>query len=158
MWRGDYKNERDDREWETSGKKQEEQTTGGTMEMTKHPIGAITWFDLTVPDADKVRDFYSSVTGWKPEPVGMGEYNDYNMTEPESGKPAAGICHARGFNKDLPAQWLMYIIVADIEASAERCRALGGKLLTDIKSMGEMGRYCVIQDPAGAVAALFEQP
>jgi predicted enzyme related to lactoylglutathione lyase len=125
--------------------------------MKKHPIGAITWFDLTVPNAEVIRDFYSSVTGWKPEPVGMGGYNDYNMTEPESGKPAAGICHARGANKDLPAQWLMYIIVADIGASVKRCEELGGKRLTPVKEMGSMGKYCVIQDPAGAVAALFEE-
>lgn len=125
--------------------------------MKKHPIGAIAWFDLTVPNADTIRDFYSSVTGWKPEPVGMGEYNDYNMTEPESGKPAAGICHTRGTNSNLPAQWLMYIIVADMDASTRRCKQLGGRLLTEIKTMGSMGRYCVIQDPAGAVAALFEE-
>ena len=125
--------------------------------MKKHPIGAISWTDLTVPNADAVRDFYSSVTGWKPEPVGMGDYSDYNMTEPDSGKPTAGICHAQGVNANLPPQWLIYIMVADVETSARRCKELGGKLLTEIKSMGSMGKYCVIQDPAGAVAGLFEE-
>jgi len=125
--------------------------------MKKQPIGAITWFDLTVPNADTIRDFYGSVTGWKPEPVGMGDYNDYNMTEPESGNPVAGICNARGVNAGLPAHWLLYVNVADIETSATKCVELGGKLLTPIKSMGSMGRYCVIQDPAGAVAGLFEE-
>ena len=103
--------------------------------MKNNPIGSVTWIDLTVPNADAIRDFYSGVTGWKPEPVGVGDYNDYNMTEPEGGKPTAGICHARGMNAGLPAQWLMYVNVADIETSARRCEELGGKLLTPIKSM-----------------------
>jgi predicted enzyme related to lactoylglutathione lyase len=125
--------------------------------MKKNPIGSVTWMDLTVPNADTIRDFYSSVAGWKAEPVGMGDYNDYNMTEPESGKPAAGVCHARGMNTGMPAQWMMYINVADIEESTRRCKELGGSMVTEIRSAGTMGKYCVIRDPAGAVVALFEQ-
>ena len=41
--------------------------------------GTIAWIDLTVPDAETVRDFYEQVTGWRSEPVDMGEYSDYNM-------------------------------------------------------------------------------
>ena len=125
--------------------------------MRKNPIGSITWIDLTVPNGDAIRDFYAGVTGWKPEPVGMGDYSDYNMTEPESGKPAAGICHAQGMNIGIPAQWLMCVNVADVDASASRCVELGGKILRPVKSIGPSGRFCVIQDPAGAVAGLFEE-
>ena len=28
------------------------------------PVGTIGWTDLTVPDADGLRDFYSAVVGW----------------------------------------------------------------------------------------------
>jgi predicted enzyme related to lactoylglutathione lyase len=34
--------------------------------------GTITWQDLTVPDAEALRDFYASVVGWKAQPVRMG--------------------------------------------------------------------------------------
>lgn len=125
-------------------------------EQKKPEIGSIAWTDLTIANAEGVRDFYSEVIGWKSSPVSMGDYSDFNMNTPESGKPVAGICHARGVNADLPAQWMMYIIVVDIEKSTSRCKELGGKLLTPVKNMGGQGRYCVIQDPAGAVAALYE--
>lgn len=126
------------------------------MSETPQPeIGSIDWIDLTVEDAPEIRDFYSAITGWQYGPVSMGEYNDFNMTAPESGEPKAGICHARGGNADLPAQWLIYITVEDVDASAARCRELGGNVLSGPRDMAEMGRYCVIQDPAGAVAALF---
>ncbi len=121
----------------------------------KQEIGSIAWTDLTVENAEEVRDFYAAVAGWKPSPVEMGGYADFNMTAPESGEPKAGVCHARGANADLPPQWLIYIVVADVEASAERCRELGGKVLAAPKDMGGQGRYCVIQDPAGAVCALW---
>ncbi len=118
-------------------------------------IGKIGWFDLTVEDAPAIRDFYSRVVGWKPEDVSMGEYNDFNMTMPESGDSAAGICHARGGNAELPPQWLIYITVADVDESAAACRDNGGKVLVGPKSMGG-GKFAVIEDPNGSVAALYQ--
>ncbi len=127
------------------------------MSDTNHQeVGAITWTDLTVSNAEQVKNFYSAVVGWKSDPVSMGDYNDFNMNAPASGKTVAGICHTRGVNADLPAQWLIYIAVEDVEKSAKRCIELGGKVLAGPKGMGGYGRYCVIQDTAGAVAALFE--
>jgi len=119
--------------------------------------GTIGWTDLTVDDADSIRDFYGRVVGWKPLPVAMGSYQDYNMTAPGSGEPRAGICHKRGANAGLPSQWLIYITVADLNLSIARCKELGGDVVSGPTTMGDMGRFCVIRDPAGAVAGLFEQ-
>lgn len=119
-------------------------------------LGTIAWMDLTVADAGRVRDFYAAVAGWRPEPVAMGDYNDYVMIAPESGNPAAGICHARGMNADLPAQWLAYVLVADLDASLQRCVELDGAVLSAVKGGEGHGRYAVIQDPAGAVIALMQ--
>ncbi|MGB3561682.1 MAG: VOC family protein, partial [Thermoanaerobaculia bacterium] len=88
---------------------------------SKPEIGKIGWTDLTVDNADDVRDFYTAVVGWKPSPVDMGGYSDYSMITPDTGEPIAGVCHARGSNADLPAQWLIYITVADVDASAASC-------------------------------------
>ncbi|KAF0151999.1 MAG: Lactoylglutathione lyase-like protein [Ignavibacteria bacterium] len=124
-------------------------------ELNNEP-GVINWSDLTVPNAELVRDFYSHVVGWKFEFVSMGEYSDYVMLTPETKTPTAGICHALGTNSNLPTQWLLYINVANIDESIASCQKLGGKLLAKTKNYAGMGKYCVIQDPAGAVCALFE--
>lgn len=126
--------------------------------MSDAKLGSIGWVDLTVPNADEVRDFYAGVVGWKPDALSMGDYNDYVMTSPEDGSGVAGVCHARGGNAGLPPVWLVYIRVADVDESVRVCLEKGGKLLAPVKSMGPNGRYCVIQDPAGAVAALFSPP
>lgn len=120
-------------------------------------IGNIVWFDLTVKNADEVRDFYSEVVGWKPVPVDMKGYNDYSMNRPSDDNAVAGVCHNRGVNADLPPQWLIYIIVEDVDKSAAKVVELGGKLISEPKNMGKQARYCVIQDPAGAVAALYQE-
>src|SRR5689334_12438889 len=127
------------------------------MSETDRPeVGTVGWTDLTVPNAEEVRDFYHQVVGWTPQPLDMGGYSDFVMAAPASGKGVAGVCHARGSNVGLPAQWLIYIVVEDVDQSAARCVELGGKLIAGPKDMGGQGRYCVFQDPAGAVAALWQ--
>ncbi len=121
----------------------------------KKKIGIISWVDLTVPDADAIKDFYESVIGWDVEPIDMGGHSDYCMNQKNTNLPMAGVCHKKGTNKDLPSQWLIYITVEDLDDSIDRCQKLGGKILTKIKHSAD-GRYVVIEDPSGAVCALFE--
>jgi len=124
--------------------------------MASTGIGAITWTDLTVDDAEHISSFYSNVVGWQAEGVDMDGYQDFNMNRPDSGECAVGICHARGPNADLPAAWMVYITVEDLDESLAQCRNRGGEVVAGPKNMGTYGRYSVIRDPAGAVVALFE--
>ena len=117
--------------------------------------GTITWQDLTVGDAEALRDFYAAVVGWTPESVKMGDYSDFTMNA--DGEPIAGVCHARGGNADLPAQWLVYITVEDLDHSMEECVRLGGAVIAPPRGLAG-GRFCVIRDPAGAVCALYQPP
>ena len=118
-------------------------------------VGRIGWIDMTVDNAAKTRDFYAAVVGLVPQPVSMGDYDDFNMTLPESGEPAAGICHARGSNAELPAGWLIYFTVDDVDASARACVEQGGEIVVEPKELAG-GRFCVIKDPNGAAAALYQ--
>ena len=115
-------------------------------------LGTIQWVDLTVPDAEKVRDFYQAVVGWTPAPVDMGSHQDFNMISPGTGRPAAGICHARGVNAALPPQWLIYVPVPDLAASLANVERLGGRLLHRHNE-----NCCLIQDPAGAVMMIYQE-
>lgn len=125
-------------------------------EMRAEP-GSIVWVDLTIPEAERVGEFYSRVVGWSPQPIDMGGYSDFNMHSSDDGEPKAGVCHARGVNIDMPAVWMIYIAVDDLESSLEQCSRLGGDILADRRQPDGSG-FCVIRDPAGAVAALFQPP
>ena len=124
-------------------------------EESKPRVGSISWFDLNIKDASGIRDFYREVVGWGVEARSMGEYDDYCMTQPGSGETVAGVCHARGPNTKLPPQWIIYITVENVDKSIERCKALGGKVIDGPRMYGDK-QFCVIQDPAGAVAALVQ--
>ncbi len=124
-------------------------------EQGKLAIGSIGWVDLTVPDADRVRDFYREVVGWQAVEFDMGGYSDYGMNLPDSGKTVAGVCWARGANAGPPPLWMIYLTVADLDASLVRCRELGGEVLGSPRNVGE-GRFAVVRDPAGAVSALYQ--
>lgn len=117
--------------------------------------GTIGWIDLTVADADRTRDFYEAVVGWTTSDIQMGGYSDYCMHPADGEPPVAGVCHARGPNAALPPCWLVYLTVSDLDRSLAECVARGGKVLVGPRSMGE-ARYAVIQDPAGAAAALYQ--
>ena len=77
------------------------------------PIGSVNWTDLTVDNADPLREFYREVLGWQVEDISMGDYSDYCMND-SGGNAVAGVCHNRGVNQGIPAQWLIYITVAEV--------------------------------------------
>ena len=78
------------------------------------------------------------------------------ITVPGTGTPAAGICHARGVNADLPPVWMVYLVVKNLKVSLASVREGGGAVLAGPNSMGPGSAYAVIRDPAGAVAALYQ--
>jgi predicted enzyme related to lactoylglutathione lyase len=121
----------------------------------KPAVGTVGWMDMTVKDAVAVKDFYRDVVGWTATGLDMGGYEDFLMIPAGSQMPAGGICHARGPNADMPGGWLVYITVESLDRSLERVTALGGKVRSKVRD-GGMGRYCVVEDPSGAVCALFE--
>ena len=118
-------------------------------------IGKIGWIDMTVDNATLLRDFYEKVVGWRVEDTSMGDYSDYTMLSPSDGDAIAGVCHARGSNADLPGGWLIYITVADVDSSAAACLENGGKILVPPRGLAG-GTFCVIEDPSGATAALYQ--
>jgi len=121
-----------------------------TDEILDPAVGAIIWTDLTVSDAAGVRDFYQGVVGWTPHEHPMEGYSDYLMAT-EDGDPISGICYRRGPNEDAPPVWLIYVRVADLEASLAAVVAGGGTVLN-----GPRQGFAVITDPAGASLALFD--
>ena len=126
------------------------------MSINPSDPGRISWIDLTVPNAASLRDFYTSVVGWSSTTFDIGEHQDFCVHAPGDEKPVAGICHAANDNAALPPVWLIYVNVADLDASLKRVIELGGAILDGPRGMGPMGRFAAIRDPAGAALALFE--
>jgi len=120
-------------------------------------VGCISWLDLTFSDGSATRDFYRQVVGWSVQDVEMEDaserYADYNMLG-DDGNPAAGVCHARGVNLDLPPIWMIYLPVGDLAESLRRVREEGGKVIKATRGTDGEYAYADVQDPVGACLAL----
>ncbi len=118
--------------------------------------GHIAWLDLTVENADDLRNFYASVVEWSVERVDMTEgedqYADYCMLA-ENADAVAGVCHARGGNRGLPPVWLLYLPVGDLPESVDRVREEGGTIIKAHAIDSDTG-YAVIRDPVGVSLVL----
>ncbi|MCY3999375.1 MAG: VOC family protein [Bacteroidetes bacterium] len=117
---------------------------------------SILWMDLTVEDAEEVRDFYSEVIGWKTQPLDMGSYDDFVMVNDDQ-EPIAGVCHARGENADLPPVWIAYVQVESVDKSIKTCIEKGGQVIKPATPYSSNKKYAIIQDPAGATCAIWSE-
>lgn len=117
-------------------------------------FGIVKWTDLTVDNADELKDFYTSVIGWESEGLDMGGYDDYVMKTDEGG--VAGVCHRRGPNEKIPPYWLIYVTVENLIKSLQQVNEKGGKVIDGPRKMGDSS-FAIIQDPAGAYMALYQE-
>lgn len=117
-------------------------------EMMKH--GAFGWFELMTTDVEGAKEFYSGLFGWEYEEMPMEDGSSYTIVNVD-GKPAAGIMAQPGECRGMPPSWDIYITVDDVDRTVEQVAELGGKILRPAFDIPEVGRFCVLQDPHGAV-------
>ena len=115
--------------------------------------GAFSWFELMTTDVEGAKEFYSELFGWKYE-VDTSTGTRYSMAK-VNGKPVAGIMGQPDECKGMPPSWDIYITTDDVDATAAKAAELGGKVLRDPADIPGVGRFCVIQDPQGAVIMAF---
>jgi predicted enzyme related to lactoylglutathione lyase len=119
----------------------------------KPAVGTFCWNELMTDDVTAASEFYSQIFGWKPKAAeGMGEmqYTIFNRGE----KMAAGLMKKP--MPQLPNHWLHYVAVDNVDQTTARAAKLGAKTLVTGTDIPNIGRFSVIQDPTGAVVALFQ--
>ena len=125
--------------------------------VTAHAPGTFCWADLGTTDAAAAKGFYTGLFGWSLEERPMGEGASYTMFRIGTNSVAALYQQdAQQQALDLPPNWLSYVAVESADRSAQRTRSLGGTVLMDPFDVFDVGRMTMIQDPTGAVLALWE--
>ncbi len=119
----------------------------------KPAAGEFCWVEGIVDDTAKALAFYGKVFGWTSKETDMGEAGAYQHLSRAGGKPAGGITKKR---MDGPNAWLSYVAVDDVDASVKRAARLRGTVLAPATSVPGIGRFAVLQDPTGAVFAIFK--
>ena len=117
--------------------------------------GTFCWNELMTRDTSGAAKFYSELLGWKAADSGMPglQYTIFKAGDKEAGgmmeMPAE-------IPKEVPAHWMAYITVDDVDAVAKKTVELGGTVMHGPEDVPNVGRFCVIQDPTGAVVSLMK--
>jgi predicted enzyme related to lactoylglutathione lyase len=122
--------------------------------MDTYAPGTFCWADLGTPDAAAAIRFYTTLFGWTAEDRPMGPDASYTMLHADGRSVAA--LYRQEAPQHGPPHWLSYISVASASYAAARAKALGGTLLMEPFDVLDVGRMAMVQDPAGAVVALWE--
>lgn len=118
----------------------------------KDENGALTWGELMTPDAAKATKFLSSVLGVATDK--MPGPMDYTVAK-VGDKMVFGIMQYPKEMAGMPANWMPYFQVADIEASTKKAVSLGGKAVMGPSPTG-MGKFSTLRDPQGAHFSIFQ--
>jgi predicted enzyme related to lactoylglutathione lyase len=115
--------------------------------------GTPCWFELMARDPEQAIQFYSGVFGWAASTSDMG---GVNYTEWKLGDETIGgmmpMDHA--FPEDVPAHWMVYFAVDDVDASVATVADLGGQVCVEPTDIPP-GRFSVVNDAHGAMFSLM---
>ena len=125
--------------------------------------GSFCWNELATTDLDAAQSFYRALLGWEIQegaaPGGGMRYNEIVVGGQHVGGmySTAEMCGdgEGGEQQAPPPRWLSYVAVNDVDASAAKVVELGGKVSVGPMDIPNVGRFCVISDPAGATISLI---
>ncbi len=117
--------------------------------------GTVCWNELMTRDTSAAEKFYTELLGWK---AVDSEMPDMKYTLLKAGdKDAAGMmAMPPDVPPAVPSHWMAYIAVDDVDALAGKIGKLGGQLMHGPQDIPNIGRFCVVQDPTGAVISLIQ--
>ena len=109
----------------------------------------LAWNELQTRDLPAARAFYRHVFGWKDSEMDDG--SGYVTFAAGDRMQCGSLPMNEMWDASIPANWAVYFMVEDVDATAARVAELGGAVLVGPNSAGEMGRFIVVRDPQGAV-------
>jgi predicted enzyme related to lactoylglutathione lyase len=111
--------------------------------------GAFSWCELMTTDANAAKAFYTKLFGWDTEDMSMPGMT-YTVVK-VGGKGIGGIMLIPKEAQGMPPKWGPYVTVDDVDQTARTAEQLGAKLCMPPQDIPDVGRFCVIEDPQGAV-------
>ena len=127
------------------------------QEVARFPHGTFSWVDLTTTDQEGAKQFYTAVFGWETTDIPIDENNVYTMFN-LNGKNVAAVSAMQPEQQaqGMPPHWTSYITVDNVDEVAGKVEEAGGTLMAPPFDVMGSGRMAVIQDPTGAIVALWQ--
>lgn len=117
----------------------------------REKTGLFCWNELVTPKVAAAEKFYKGWLGWNAKPFGKGVAYTLFM----NGKDMAGGM-LKSLKPGMPAHWVPYVIVANVEASIKKAAKLKAKVLMPPFDIPGVGRIAVLRDPQGGVIGILK--
>jgi predicted enzyme related to lactoylglutathione lyase len=112
--------------------------------------GALSWNELASPDVEASAAFYGRLFGWSAEAFEDMQM-PYLIIKTDDGHTNGGIRQAASTE---PCYWLTYFGTDDLDTTLADAQSHGGTALMEPIDIG-VGKLAAVQDPQGAVFALY---
>ena len=132
-------------------------TEARMQEPPAYAPGTFCWVELGTSDGEAAKKFYTELFGWTFTDSPIGPSMVYTMLK-QDGKDVGALYQLNEEMKSagVPPHWMSYVSVANADESAAKAKAAGATLIKEPFDVMEVGRMAVIQDPTGAMFALWQ--
>ncbi|HXD30811.1 MAG TPA: VOC family protein [Pyrinomonadaceae bacterium] len=132
-------------------------TEAAAKEATGFAPGTFCWVELGTSDAAGAKDFYTKLFGWDYTDNPIGPDAVYTMLKLD-GKDVGALYQLMPdmVSQGIPPHWLSYVLVTSADETAAKAKELGATLMKEPFDVFTVGRMAVVQDPTGAVFALWQ--
>ncbi len=115
--------------------------------------GYFVWHDLMTTDVEASLAFYPELFGWTISEIPMGSFTYRRINFGDGGQ---GAFMPLDPEHGLPSHWMPYLAVDDVDAVVGGVEGLGGKPCVPAMDMPNIGRFAVVEDPAGTPFTAFK--
>ena len=132
-------------------------TEAGTQQAPAYTPGTFCWVELGTTDGEAAKKFYTELFGWDSidNPIGPGMV--YTMLKLD-GKDVGALYKMppEMTSNGVPPHWMSYVSVNNADEAAAKAKELGATLMKEPFDVFDVGRMAVIQDPTGAMFAIWQ--
>lgn len=123
-------------------------------------MNPVVHFEIPMEDAARAKKFYSEIFGWKMNEMGS-EFGNYTVVQTgptdDKGMPQRPAFINGGLMKRGTVKSpVLVIAVDDCDATVEKVKASGGKLVGEILDIPTIGRYAYVEDCEGNVIGVIK--
>lgn len=112
--------------------------------------GSLGWVELLTREPGRAADFYTTVFGWS-----VGASDRYPQWGIDGADFGGMVTMDDKFPHEVPAHWLPYFAVADVNTVAVDTTDGGGTVLMEPTSVPDGPRIAVLRDPQGAMFGVY---
>jgi hypothetical protein len=118
--------------------------------------GTVVWNEHISREPDRAREFYAAVFGYTFAPV-PGNVSYWTLTPPHGSGSVGGLGDWQGVGGDLPAHWMTYFLVENVDDVVATAEGAGGTTAQPAFD-SPFGRMAVLADATGAAFSVMSAP